>query len=483
MADKKNNNNNEIYEYIKVVDEKVTQNEKTLKFIMSQQSEQMKELIGSKTDNLRKFFEESIRMQMEIVRNAYEEIISELKNTYEKDLKNREIENIKLSNQKEETIKSSYEAQIETIKGFMENDCQKRIDKCYLDTKNKYEEEKKALIEQHKKEMQTTAEKIYNDAKAEFDKELQVAKTEYDNKLQATKTEYDNKLQAAKTEYDDRLAEVKAWDEKNLQNKLAETEDYFRKAEQRVADEAYANGKTDTEAWHDDVVKQKLEVQAQYFQEEMAKQEQYFNGELENKEQYLKEELAKQEQYYQGELEKQKNDLKMEAERYFAVEAEKIKAECESVAVEQRQAAVDEVSKSAKREYEEKLADLNIWHNKNLCERLEEVKNYYEKKILEKEEEHQNIVRQKLEIQANFFDEEIQNAKAQAREETKAELMSQMDEAARRNEEELKLFLDFYEAKIKPFKKLINIHETTDKRIKDIQLRLQNRFNKTFGNK
>ena len=475
MADKKNNNNNnnnEIYEYIKVVDEKVTQNEKTLKFIMSQQSEQMKELIGSKTDNLRKFFEESIRMQMEIVRNAYEEIISELKNTYEKDLKNREIENIKLSNQKEETIKSSYEAQIETIKGFMENDCQRRIDKCYLDTKNKYEEEKKALIEQHKKEMQTTAEKIYNDAKAEFDKELQAiktgydkelqaAKTEYDNKLQATKTGYDKELQAAKTEYDDRLAEVKAWDEKNLQNKLAETEDYFRKAQQRVADEAYANGKTDTEAWHDDVVKQKLEVQAQYFQEEMAKQE----------------------QYYQGELEKQKNDLKMEAERYFAVEAEKIKAECESVAVEQRQAAVDEVSKSAKREYEEKLADLNIWHNKNLCERLEEVKNYYEKKMLEKEEEHQNIVRQKLEIQANFFDEEIQNAKAQAREETKAELMSQMDEAARRNEEELKLFLDFYEAKIKPFKKLINIHETTDKRIKDIQLRLQNRFNKTFGNK
>lgn len=384
MADKKiNGNNDDIYEYIRVVDDKVTQNEKTLKFITAQQSEQMKELIGSKTENLRRFFEEAIRMQTEIVRNAYEEIITELKNTYENDLKNREVENIKLLNQKEEMLKSVYDAQVKALKESFESDCQKRINECYIKTKSESEEEKIELITKYKQEIQATADKVYQDAKKEFSSELQAtadkvyfdSKAEFEKTLEsekqavydAAKAEFEAKLQATAEEYEDRIEEIKAWNAKNLQTKIAETEDFFKKAEQQIADEAYANGKADTEAWH----------------------------------------------------------------------------------------------------------------AKNLAEKLEEMKNYYEGKIQQNWSEHEDIVRQKLEVQAQYFQEEIEHAK----EETKAEMMSQMDEAARRNEEELKLFLDFYEAKIKPFKKLINIHETTDKRIKDIQQRLQNRFNKTFGNK
>ncbi len=441
MADKKiNGNNDDIYEYIRVVDDKVTQNEKTLKFITAQQSEQMKELIGSKTENLRRFFEEAIRMQTEIVRNAYEEIITELKNTYENDLKNREVENIKLLNQKEEMLKSVYDAQVKALKESFESDCQKRINECYIKTKSESEEEKIELITKYKQEIQATADKVYQDAKKEFSSELQAtadkvyfdSKAEFEKTLEsekqavydAAKAEFEAKLQATAEEYEDRIEEIKAWNAKNLQTKIAETEDFFKKAEQQIADEAYANGKADTEAWHDDVVRQKLEIQAQYFQEE-----------LQNQEQRLKSEIS--------------------------------------------QTVSDEVYQNTKKEYEDRIAEINAWHAKNLAEKLEEMKNYYEGKIQQNWSEHEDIVRQKLEVQAQYFQEEIEHAK----EETKAEMMSQMDEAARRNEEELKLFLDFYEAKIKPFKKLINIHETTDKRIKDIQQRLQNRFNKTFGNK
>lgn len=82
----------DIYNYIKCVDEKVVQSDKTVKFISSQQSEQMKELIAAKTDNLRRFFEEAIRLQTEVVRNTYETMISELKLTYMEDLKSKDAE-------------------------------------------------------------------------------------------------------------------------------------------------------------------------------------------------------------------------------------------------------------------------------------------------------------------------------------------------------------------------------------------------------
>lgn len=411
MAEKKNNEYNEIYEYIKQVDEKVDNNDKTLKFITAQQSEQMKELIGTRADSLRRFFEETIKTQTEVVRNAYEEIISDLKQTYEKDLKDREVENIRLFNQKEETLKYSYEAKIEAMKEAIENDCQKRINECYLKAKTDFEEEKIGLIMESKKEKQDYADEVY-------------AKV--------------------KQEYEDRINEVNAWHENNLRVKLSETEEYFKREMQKASDEAYANGKADAEAWHENIEKQNLENFKQEIQK--ASDEAYANGKADAEawhDDIVRQKLETQAQYFQEEI----NKL--------------------------------EESQENKQETEERIAEINAWHEKNLADKLEEMKNYYEGKIQQLWAEHDEIVKQKLETQAEYFKGEIEHAKA----ETKAEMTAQMDEAARRNEEELKLFLDFYEAKIKPFKKLINIHETTDKRIKDIQQKLQRRFNKTFGEK
>lgn len=411
MAEKKNNEYNEIYEYIKQVDEKVDNNDKTLKFITAQQSEQMKELIGTRADSLRRFFEETIKTQTEVVRNAYEEIISDLKQTYEKDLKDREVENIRLFNQKEETLKYAYEAKIEAMKEAIENDCQKRINECYLKTKTDFEEEKIGLIMESKKEKQDYADEVY-------------AKV--------------------KQEYEDRINEVNAWHENNLRVKLSETEEYFKREMQKASDEAYANGKADAEAWHENVERQNLENFKQEIQK--ASDEAYANGKADAEawhDDIVRQKLETQAQYFQEEIKK------------------------------------IEESQANKQETEERIAEINAWHEKNLADKLDEMKNYYEGKIQQLWAEHDEIVKQKLETQAEYFNGEIERAKA----ETKAEMTAQMDEAARRNEEELKLFLDFYEAKVKPFKKLINIHETTDKRIKDIQQKLQRRFNKTFGEK
>lgn len=411
MAEKKNNEYNEIYEYIKQVDEKVDNNDKTLKFITAQQSEQMKELIGTRADSLRRFFEETIKTQTEVVRNAYEEIISDLKQTYEKDLKDREVENIRLFNQKEETLKYSYESKIEAMKEAIENDCQKRINECYLKAKTDFEEEKIGLIMESKKEKQDYADEVY-------------AKV--------------------KQEYEDRINEVNAWHENNLRVKLSETEEYFKREMQKASDEAYANGKADAEAWHENIEKQNLENFKQEIQK--ASDEAYANGKADAEawhDDIVRQKLETQAQYFQEEIKKL------------------------------------EESQENKQETEERIAEINAWHEKNLADKLEEMKNYYEGKIQQLWAEHDEIVKQKLETQAEYFKGEIEHAKA----ETKAEMTAQMDEAARRNEEELKLFLDFYEAKVKPFKKLINIHETTDKRIKDIQQKLQRRFNKTFGEK
>lgn len=298
----------DIYNYIKCVDEKVVQSDKTVKFISSQQSEQMKELIAAKTDNLRRFFEEAIRLQTEVVRNTYETMISELKLTYMEDLKNKDAEYYKLYNQKEETLKASFEA-----------DCQKRLNECYAaakadfdkvltETVSKYESEKIALQEKFSTERQTDKQSFEAERQALLAERQKVADEVYQN----TKTEYEAEMA-------------------------------------RRSEEAYNNGKAETEAWHDDIVRKKLEIQAQYFD---------------------------------GEIEKAKADAYAAGESHM-----------------------------------------------------------------------------------------------------KKEMYDEMDEAARRNEAELKLFLDFYEAKMKPFKRFINIHETADKRIKDIQRRITNKINKTILHK
>ncbi len=346
----------DIYNYIKCVDEKVVQSDKTVKFISSQQSEQMKELIAAKTDNLRRFFEEAIRLQTEVVRNTYETMISELKLTYMEDLKNKDAEYYKLYNQKEETLKASFEA-----------DCQKRLNECYAAAKADFDKVLTETISKYEAEKIALQEKFSTERQALLAERQKVADEVYQN---------------TKTEYEDRIKEIVAWHEKNLQTKLEEAQAQYNK-DKSLTVEYYENEKRQTaEAFEND----KKQI-AEYYEGEMARrsEEAYNNG----------------------------------------------KAETEA------------------------------WHD--------------------------DIVRKKLEIQAQYFDGEIEKAKADAyaagESHMKKEMYDEMDEAARRNEAELKLFLDFYEAKMKPFKRFINIHETADKRIKDIQRRITNKINKTILHK
>ena len=136
---------------------------------------------------------------------------------------------------------------------------------------------------------------------------------------------------------------------------------------------------------------------------------------------------------------------------------------------------------SVSRKYEELLQNVTMECNNKIAKKEEEIKEKlsqaYEEGKSDAEAWHNDIVRQKLEEQAAYFEEEINSAREQA----KKELREEMDVAARRNEEELKLFQDYYEEKLKPFKKFIRIQETTDKKIKEIQTKINNRFKKSFG--
>lgn len=357
----------DIYNYIKCVDEKVVQSDKTVKFISSQQSEQMKELIAAKTDNLRRFFEEAIRLQTEVVRNTYETMISELKLTYMEDLKNKDAEYYKLYNQKEETLKASFEA-----------DCQKRLNECYAAAKADFDKVLTETISKYEAEKIALQEKFSTERQALLAERQKVADEVYQN---------------TKTEYEDRIKEIVAWHEKNLQTKLEEAQAQYNK-DKSLTVEYYENEKRQTaEAFEND-----------------------------------KKQIA---EYYEGE--KQKTVDFYEAE----------------------------MARRSEEAYNNGKAETEAWHD--------------------------DIVRKKLEIQAQYFDGEIEKAKADAyaagESHMKKEMYDEMDEAARRNEAELKLFLDFYEAKMKPFKRFINIHETADKRIKDIQRRITNKINKTILHK
>lgn len=328
----------DIYNYIKCVDEKVVQSDKTVKFISSQQSEQMKELIAAKTDNLRRFFEEAIRLQTEVVRNTYETMISELKLTYMEDLKNKDAEYYKLYNQKEETLKASFEA-----------DCQKRLNECYAAAKADFDKDKSLTVEYYENEKRQTAEAFENDKKqiAEYyEGEKQKTVDFYENEI---KTHSDNAYEVGQNDTTERYNEIIKNLEQTHKEELQQQKEFYEAEMARRSEEAYNNGKAETEAWHDDIVRKKLEIQAQYFD---------------------------------GEIEKAKADAYAAGESHM-----------------------------------------------------------------------------------------------------KKEMYDEMDEAARRNEAELKLFLDFYEAKMKPFKRFINIHETADKRIKDIQRRITNKINKTILHK
>lgn len=398
----------DIYNYIKCVDEKVVQSDKTVKFISSQQSEQMKELIAAKTDNLRRFFEEAIRLQTEVVRNTYETMISELKSTYMEDLKNKDAEYYKLYNQKEETLKASFEA-----------DCQKRLNECYAaakadfdkvltETVSKYEAEKIALQEKFSTERQTE--------KQSFETERQSFDAERQALLAERQKVADEVYQNTKTEYEDRIKEIVAWHEKNLQTKLEEAQAQYNKDKSLTA-EYYEGEKQKTVDFYENEIKTHSDNAYEVGQNDTTER---YNEIIKNLEQTHKEELQQQKEFYEAEMTRRSEEA-----------------------------------------YNNGKAETEAWHD--------------------------DIVRKKLEIQAQYFDGEIEKAKADAyaagESHMKKEMYDEMDEAARRNEAELKLFLDFYEAKMKPFKRFINIHETADKRIKDIQRRITNKINKTILHK
>ena len=401
-----------IYNYIKCVDEKVVQSDKTVKFISSQQSEQMKELIAVKTDNLRRFFEEAIRLQTEVVRNTYETMISELKLTYMEDLKNKDAEYYKLYNQKEETLKASFEA-----------DCQKRLNECYAAAKADFDKVLTETISKYEAEKIALQEKFSTERQALLAERQKVADEVYQN---------------TKTEYEDRIKEIVAWHEKNLQTKLEEAQAQYNK-DKSLTVEYYENEKRQTaEAFEND----KKQI-AEYYEGEKQKTVDFYENEIKT--------------HSDNAYEVGQNDT---TERY------------------------NEIIKNLEQTHKEELQQQKEFYEAEMARRSEEA---YNNGKAETEAWHDDIVRKKLEIQAQYFDGEIEKAKADAyaagESHMKKEMYDEMDEAARRNEAELKLFLDFYEAKMKPFKRFINIHETADKRIKDIQRRITNKINKTILHK
>lgn len=402
----------DIYNYIKCVDEKVVQSDKTVKFISSQQSEQMKELIAAKTDNLRRFFEEAIRLQTEVVRNTYETMISELKLTYMENLKNKDAEYYKLYNQKEETLKASFEA-----------DCQKRLNECYAAAKADFDKVLTETISKYEAEKIALQEKFSTERQALLAERQKVADEVYQN---------------TKTEYEDRIKEIVAWHEKNLQTKLEEAQAQYNK-DKSLTVEYYENEKRQTaEAFEND----KKQI-AEYYEGEKQKTVDFYENEIKT--------------HSDNAYEVGQNDT---TERY------------------------NEIIKNLEQTHKEELQQQKEFYEAEMARRSEEA---YNNGKAETEAWHDDIVRKKLEIQAQYFDGEIEKAKADAyaagESHMKKEMYDEMDEAARRNEAELKLFLDFYEAKMKPFKRFINIHETADKRIKDIQRRITNKINKTILHK
>ena len=402
----------DIYNYIKCVDEKVVQSDKTVKFISSQQSEQMKELIAAKTDNLRRFFEEAIKLQTEVVRNTYETMISELKLTYMEDLKNKDAEYYKLYNQKEETLKASFEA-----------DCQKRLNECYAAAKADFDKVLSETVSKYEAEKIALQEKFSTERQALLAERQKVADEVYQN---------------TKTEYEDRIKEIVAWHEKNLQTKLEEAQAQYNK-DKSLTVEYYENEKRQTaEAFEND----KKQI-AEYYEGEKQKTVDFYENAIKT--------------HSDNAYEVGQNDT---TERY------------------------NEIIKNLEQTHKEELQQQKEFYEAEMARRSEEA---YNNGKAETEAWHDDIVRKKLEIQAQYFDGEIEKAKADAyaagESHMKKEMYDEMDEAARRNEAELKLFLDFYEAKMKPFKRFINIHETADKRIKDIQRRITNKINKTILHK
>ncbi len=424
----------DIYNYIKYVEEKSNQNDKTLKFVTSLQTEQMKELIETKRNELRKFFEEAIRLQTEIVRNTYEDIISELKFSYQEEIKSRDLENQRINNQKAEAVKNSYENQITNLIISKDNECNKKILECNQEAQSKFDKTLSETIQRYEAEMSKRCEESYNNGKRDTEswfRELM------ENELKKQAEEYEKKIAEIKEinerESKSKIAETQEWNDKNLEEKLRENSNFYEAEMSKRCEESYNNGKTDTESWFRELMENELKKQAEEYEQKIAETEE-----------------RKDEEYAQK---------------------------------------IAEIKEKNIQEYKDRVQEVQRWNDKKLEEKLRENSNFYEAEMTRRceesynngkaeiQSEYEGVIAKELQIQAKYFDKEIDRIK----QETKAQMYEEMDEAAKRNEEELKIFLDYYEGKMKPFKRLINFHENTNRQIKDIQRRIKNKINKTMG--
>lgn len=389
-----NNNINEVYEYVKLVDEKCIQNDKTMKFLVSQQTEQMKELIQSKSDNLSRFFEEAIRLQTETVRGTYESIISELKSNFEYELKNKDIDNFKIYNQKIETLKAQHEN---------EKNCNKAAAQQELEDLRDYYEKKL------KKDVQDKADEVYintiKECEIQKQQELQKLTDFYEEKL---KKETDEVYENTKKEYEDRITAINEWNERVLNEKLEENREEYTKKLRTETDCMKKHTEELTRASYEKGKEEEKEASSIYYQKEIERltKESYENGIADAKlqaQEEIKTKLITQAEYYEQKIDR----LKKEA---------------------------------------------------------------YENGKTEAESEAQEETKIKLTTQAEYYEQEIQKIKN--------EMQQKMDDASRRKEEELKLLIDFYENKMKPFKKFIDIQETTNLKIQNIQNRIRTVINK-----
>ena len=506
-----------LFNYIKQVEEKIEQNDKGLQFLTEQQTERMKELIRTKSDNLKSFFEEAIRLQLELIRNNYEVIISEQKEYYENEVKSREEELNNLYNQKIENLKTSYELESEK-KSFesyrnAKNEFDSRVDELY----DKYNREKQELTDYYNKIISDLKETSFAKEKLVSDEVYQKTKAECDGYLNETISRLQNENEQTVNGYEKAIAELKA--------------DYENQLEQQNADLCYSKEEYE-KAIEDFIAKaneEKKEICDSY--ERLILEEKEFSASVQLKSESERNELCEKYENLQKSFDEEKNNIRNEYENQI------------------RELKLNLIN--IEDEYNNKKSEIEYWHNKNMEAKLRECQNFYEKDVdrrcresyengkneaaLNFEDElknkdaemeyrikeayengkneaalnfenelknkdaemeyrikeayengkkdtenwHKEVMKQQLETQAKYFEEEIQNS----REKVKAEMFEQMDNAARRNEEELKLFQDYYEEKLKPFKGLIRIKDTTDKKIKDIQNKLNHRFNKTFGKK
>lgn len=119
--------NEEFLDNIKNVEGKIVSLEHNSRLEIHEQKEFLNRLIQTKTDNLRSFFEEAIKTQLDIVKKTYESLSNQQKSLYESELKNKitYLEDVMAS--RLENQKTWYENELNNQKHRFENEIQKQI--------------------------------------------------------------------------------------------------------------------------------------------------------------------------------------------------------------------------------------------------------------------------------------------------------------------------------------------------------------------